>query len=73
MKKKEKELKKFPKMKEEKSEKGDSPHTESGEHLKHPQVKPINQHKLVNDTAYFLHHPQIKPHGPNFPPKKPRG
>jgi hypothetical protein len=43
--------------------------------LKHPQVrsKAISQHKLINDTAYFLHHPQIKPHGPSMPPKKPKG
>jgi hypothetical protein len=46
-----------------------------GEFLKHPQVqsKVIDNKQLVNDTAYFLHHPQIKPHGPSMPPKKPHG
>src|SRR5215469_9005387 len=48
-------------------------HVKSGSHLDHPRVKAIKQHKLVNDTAYFLHHPQIKPHGEKMPPKKPRG
>ena len=43
-----------------------------GSHLKHPRVKAIKQHKLVNDTANFLHHPQIKPHGSNMPAKKPK-
>ena len=47
-------------------------HVEAGSHLDHPRVKAIKQHKLVNDTAYFLHHPQIKPHGPSLPPKKPK-
>lgn len=42
--------------------------------LKHPQVKSeaVHQKKLINDTAYFLHHPQIPPHGPKMPPAKPR-
>jgi hypothetical protein len=42
--------------------------------LHHPQVrsKAVHQKKLVNDTAYFLHHPQIPPHGPKMPPAKPR-
>ena len=46
-----------------------------GSFLKHPQVqsKVISRKQLVNDTAYFLHHPQIKPHGPKMPPMKPRG
>lgn len=48
-------------------------YVKEGSHLDHPRVKAIKQHKLVNDTAYFLHHPQIKPHGPSMPPKKPRG
>lgn len=48
-------------------------HVKEGSHLDHPRVHAIKQHKLVNDTAYFLHHPQIKPHGPSMPPKKPKG
>ena len=42
------------------------------EHLKHPRVKAVKQKKLVNDTAYFLHHPQIGAKGPKMPPKKPK-
>lgn len=58
----------------EKTNPGDtkSSHVEEGSFLKHPRVKAIKQKKLINDTAYFLHHPQIKPHGPSMPPKKPR-
>jgi hypothetical protein len=49
-----------------------SEYVKEGSHLDHPRTKAIKQHKLVNDTAYFLHHPQIKPHGPSMPPKKPK-
>jgi hypothetical protein len=41
--------------------------------LKHPRVKAIKQHKLVNDMAYFLHHPQMGAKGQKMPPKKPKG
>jgi len=40
-------------------------------HLKHPMVKNIKQHRLINDLAYHLHHPQMPggPKGPAFPPQ----
>jgi coenzyme F420-reducing hydrogenase alpha subunit len=46
---------------------------ESDEFLKHPRVKSVKQRKLINDTAYFLHHPQVGAKGPKMPPKKPKG
>jgi len=49
-----------------------SEEVKEGSFLEHKQVHNIKQKKLVNDTAYFLHHPQIAPHGPSMPPKKPR-
>lgn len=41
-------------------------------HLKHPRVKAVKQHKLVNDLSYHLHHPQVGAKGPKMPPKKPK-
>lgn len=47
-----------------------SHHVEDGSHLDHPRVHAISQHKLVNDLAYHLHHPQLEgPKGPSFPPQ----
>lgn len=43
------------------------------EHLKHPRVKAVKNKRLINDSAYFLHHPQVGAKGPKMPPKKPKG
>jgi hypothetical protein len=39
--------------------------------LGHPRVHAVKQHKLINDLAYHLHHPQMKEasKGPSFPPQ----
>ena len=42
-----------------------------GSFLDHPRVHAISQHKLINDTAYFLHHPQLALKGPAMPPQSP--
>lgn len=44
-----------------------------GSHLKHPQLKSELGRKLTNDTANFLHHPQLAPEHSQWKAGAPKG